>query len=185
MIRLAGRPLIALALDRFRAAGIDRLTIIINETSDDCRQWLHEHAGDFELDLIVRTTPSSYASFQAVIGRLSDAPAVIATVDAIMPVNDFRAFIRAANGVAKDLNALALTEHVDDEDPLWATLDPANGNIRRLGGRHGTHVTAGLYWVPAHRLPQPRISFARLRDYLGWLAALFCRASSTSTEHAT
>ena len=100
MVPLAGRPLIALALDRFRAAGIDQLTIIINETSDDCRQWLREHAGDFELDLIVRTTPSSYASFQTVIGSLSGAPAVIATVDAIMPVNDFRAFTGAANGVA-------------------------------------------------------------------------------------
>jgi len=171
MVPLAGRPLIALALDRFRAAGIDQLTIIINETSDDCRQWLREHAGDFELDLIVRTTPSSYASFQAVIGSLSGAPAVIATVDAIMPVNDFRAFTGAANGVAKDVLALALTEHVDDEDPLWATLDPANGHIRGLGGHHGTHVTAGLYWVPAQRLPQPRVSFARLRDYLGWLVA--------------
>jgi hypothetical protein len=96
---------------------------------------------------------------------------VIATVDAIMPVNDFRAFTGAANGVARDLLALALTEHVDDEDPLWATLDPANGHIRRLGGDHGTHVTAGLYWVPAQRLPQPRVSFARLRDYLGWLVA--------------
>jgi hypothetical protein len=32
-------------------------------------------------------------------------------------------------------------------------------------------VTAGLYWLPAQRPAEPAISFARLRDYLGWLVA--------------
>jgi len=49
-------------------------------------------------------------------------------------------------------------------------LDSANGRIRQLGGSQGTHVTAGLYWLPAQH-PTPRTSFARLRDYLGWLVA--------------
>src|SRR5215472_7780482 len=73
MVPVAGRPLIDLTLDRFRAAGIRRITMIINETSDDCRKWLSGHTGDFDLDLIVRTTPSSYASFQAVVSRLASA----------------------------------------------------------------------------------------------------------------
>jgi hypothetical protein len=58
MVPVAGRPLIDLTLDRFRAVGIRRLTIIINDASDDCLQWLRDHAGDFDLDLIVRATPS-------------------------------------------------------------------------------------------------------------------------------
>src|SRR4029077_15644202 len=70
MVPVAGRPLIDLTLDRFRAVGIRQLTIIINDTSADCRQWPRDHAGDFDLDLIVRTTPSSYASFQTVVSRL-------------------------------------------------------------------------------------------------------------------
>ncbi|MFY9756283.1 MAG: NTP transferase domain-containing protein, partial [Pseudolabrys sp.] len=53
MVPVAGRPLIDLALDRFRAVGIRQLTIIINDTSDDCRQWLLGHAEDFDLDMIV------------------------------------------------------------------------------------------------------------------------------------
>jgi hypothetical protein len=32
-------------------------------------------------------------------------------------------------------------------------------------------VTAGLYWLPAQRPTEPTTSFARLRDYLGWLVA--------------
>jgi NDP-sugar pyrophosphorylase family protein len=171
MVPVAGRPLIDLALDRFRTVGIRRLTIIINETSDDCRQWLREHAGEFDIDLIVRTTPSSYASFQIVAGRLARAPAVITTIDAIMSVSNFYNFVKTAKNIATSSIALGLTDHIDDENPLWATLDAADGRIRQLGGSHGTHVTAGLYWLPAQRLPDPMSNFARLRDYLGWLVA--------------
>ena len=171
MVPVAGRPLIDLALDRFRAVGIRRLTIIINDRSDDCRQWLSDHGGDFDLDIIVRATPSSYASFQLVVDRLARAPAVITTIDAIMPVNDFLTFVKSAIGLAKDAVVLGLTDYVDDENPLWATLDAADGRIRQLGGNVGTHVTAGLYWLPAQRPAEPATGFARLRDYLGWLVA--------------
>src|SRR5258708_23789816 len=171
MVSVAGRRLIDLTLDRFRAVGIRQLTIIINDTSDDCRQWLRDHAGDFDLDLIVRTTPSSYASLQTVVSRLVGAPAVITTIDAVMPVNDFYTFVKSATDFAKNAIALGLTDHVDDENPLWATLDVADGRIRQLGGSHGTHVTAGLYWLPAQPPAAPTTGFARLRDYLGSLAA--------------
>jgi NDP-sugar pyrophosphorylase family protein len=171
MVPVAGRPLIDLTLERFRAAGIQRLTVIINDTSDDCRQWLCDHTADFDLDLIVRTTPSSWASFQVVADRLLGGPAVITTIDAVLPVNDFCTFVRSAAGLATNTVALGLTDHVDDENPLWATLDAVDGRIRQLGGGCGTHVTAGLYWLPAQRPAQSAISFDRLRDYLGWLVA--------------
>jgi NDP-sugar pyrophosphorylase family protein len=170
MVPVGGRPLIQLTLDRFRAAGILRLSVIINEASEDCRTWLRENAGDFDLDLIVRTTPSSYASFRTVADRLRGAPAVITTVDAVMPVADFCVFVRSSAALAGNAVALGLTDHVDDENPLWATLD-ADGVVRRIGGSHGTHVTAGLYWLPERRPAEPTAGFARLRDYLGWLVA--------------
>jgi NDP-sugar pyrophosphorylase family protein len=170
MVPVAGRPLIGLMLERFRAAGIRRLSIIINEASDDCGNWLRDHARDFDLDLIVRTTPSSYASFRTVADRLLGGPAVITTVDAVMPPGDFCEFVDAAAGIADDAVALGVSDHIDDENPLWVTLD-ADGRIRRLGGSNGTHVTAGVYWLPERRPAEPTASFARLRDYLGWLVA--------------
>ncbi len=169
MTTVAGRPLIEHALDRFRAVGIRRATVIINEASDDCRRWLGDHSQDFDLDLIVRTTPSSYASFRLVAARLADSPALITTVDSILPVDDFRRFVRLAAGFPYDAVVLGLTSHVDDDNPLWATLDAADGRILRLGGDNGSHVTAGLYWLPAHELAEPSAGFGRLRDYLKWL----------------
>jgi NDP-sugar pyrophosphorylase family protein len=169
MAPVGGRPLIDHALDRFRAVGIRRVTIIINDASDDCRRWLNDYGQDFDLDVIVRTTPSSYASFQFVAARLAHAPTVITTIDAIMPVDDFRLFVKSAAGFAKDAVVLGLTAHVDDENPLWATLNVADGRIRALGGEGGSHVTAGLYWLPAPRPAEPPTGFPRLRDYLKWL----------------
>jgi NDP-sugar pyrophosphorylase family protein len=171
MVPVAGRPLIDHALDRFRFAGIQRLTVAINDASEDCRQWLDGNAGDIDLDLIVRRTPSSYATFGLVADRLSGAPAVITTVDSVMPVDEFRTFVKSASAFAENAMVLGLTGHVDDENPLWVTLDPSDGRIRELGGANGTHVTAGLYWLPALRPDNPAAGFARLRDYLAWLVA--------------
>jgi NDP-sugar pyrophosphorylase family protein len=171
MVPVGGRPLIDHALDRFRSAGIRHLTIVINEASDDCRHWLKGHARDFDLDMIVRSTPSSYATFRLVADRLADAPAVITTVDTIMPVDQFETFVTSAARLPDDAVVLGVTDHVDDESPLWVTLETSNGRIRHIGGASGSHVTAGLYWLPAKRLAAPAKDFARLRDYLGALVA--------------
>ena len=171
MVEVAGRPLIEHAVDRFCAVGIHRLTIVINDVSDDCKQWLDGHAGNVELDLIVRATPSSYASFRLVADRLAGAPAVITTVDAILANDAFRDFVNAAADFSDEAVVLGLTDHISDERPLWAMLDPADGLIRQLGGDSGSHVTAGLYVLPAQRPIEPAEDFDHLRDYLGWLVA--------------
>jgi choline kinase len=189
MAQIGGRPLIDYALERFRAVGIRRVTIIINDASDDCRQWLDEYGRGFDLDVIVRTTPSSYASFQLVASRLADAPAAITTVDSIMPLDDFQLFVKSAARFPKDAVVLGLTEHVDDENPFWATLEVADGRIRRLGGDVGSHVTAGLYWLPMLRPAEPATGFETISNgwsrntgkYMGSLS----RSCSTSTGRAT
>lgn len=166
MTPIGGRPLIDHALGRFRAAGVRHVTVIINEESDDCRRWLGDHGRDLDLDVIVRTTPSSYASFRLVADRLAGQPALITAVDSIMGPDAFQHFVKAAAGFPEGAFALGLTPHVDDDDPLWADLDE-EGRVRRLGGDSGGHVTAGLYWLPAK--PAASADFGRLRDYLKWL----------------
>jgi NDP-sugar pyrophosphorylase family protein len=168
MTPVGGQPLIGHALDRLRAVGVRRTTVIVNEGSDDCRQWLSGHSRDFDLNLIVRTTPSSYASFQIVAAELAGAPAIITTVDAIMAVDAFQHFVDLSARLPNDAFVLGLTDHVDDENPLWATTD-GDGRVLRLGGDHGEYVTAGVYWLPADRGVEPSARFDRLRDYLKWL----------------
>src|ERR1700734_2957255 len=117
MAPVGGRPLIEHTLDRFRAAGIRRVTVIINEGSDDCWRWLGGHGQDFDLDVIVRTTPSSYASFQLVAARLAVSPALITTVDSILPVDDFRHFVSAAAAFSGGAGVLRPTGPVGGGKP--------------------------------------------------------------------
>ena len=193
MAPVGGRPLIEHTLDRFRAAGIRRVTVIINEGSDDCRRWLGDHGQDFDLDVIVRTTPSSYASFQLVAARLADSPALITTVDSIMPVDDFRHFVRSAAAFPSDAVVLGLTGHVDDDNPLWATLDVSDGRILRARRRwrqprHGRPLlAAGASDRRAcDRLrPAPRLSQMAGRRAPEGLRRRPAAACSTSIARAT
>ena len=168
MTPVGGRPLIEHALNRFRAVGVRQVTVIVNEDSDDCGRWLADHGDRLDLDLIVRTTPSSYASFALVAARLAGSRAVITTVDAIMAPDAFQHFVDSAARFPSDAVVLGLTDHVDDDNPLWATLE-GDGRIRRLGRDRGSHVTAGIYWLPPQRIATSMARFDRLRDYLKWL----------------
>ncbi|HEY2889625.1 MAG TPA: NTP transferase domain-containing protein [Dongiaceae bacterium] len=169
LLPIAGRPLIAHSLERFRDAGIARIAMIINEESPDSRQWLEREGKVFNLDLVIRSTPSSYASFRIVAERLAGQAAVITTVDSIMAAADFRRFLAEAAKAPEGSVVLGLTAHIDDEKPLWARLDRVSGRIRTLGEPNTGLVTAGVYVLPAQRPAEPAGGFARLRDYLAWL----------------
>jgi len=171
LVTVAGRPLLQHVLDNFRAAAIARIAIILNESSPQCVGWLDANARDLAIDLVVKTTASSFESFRIVAARLAGARAVISTVDAWIPNNGFASFVAAAAALPADAWGLGVTTRVDDEKPLWVDLDPASGRVTALGGASGTAVTAGLYALPAAAAVPPDASFARLRDYLGWVVA--------------
>lgn len=169
MLPVAGRPLIDHTLDRFAQAGIARATVLLNTDAGDAADHLRARTASPAVDLVVRTTPSSFASFALVAGLLGEEPAVVSTVDAILPADAFVGFLDAAAARPDGALTLGVTCHVDDEKPLWATLG-ADGRVTALGGTSGTHVTAGLYaW--RRRLPGFDERFERLRDYLGALVA--------------
>lgn len=169
LVRVAGQPMLSHVLNNFREASISRLSVIFNEESAQCADWLRDNGRDFEIDLTIRTTPSSFASFRIVAERLSGSAAVISTVDAWIPNRGFAAFARAVGDCPPDALILGVTDRVDDEKPLWVEFDPLSGRVSALGGSAGDAVTAGLYAIPAGLSFPAGIEFARLRDYLRWV----------------
>lgn len=161
MLPVGGRSLVDHALDRLAGAGIGEVTVLLNDAATDAAEHLRNRPG---VSLLVRTTPSSYASFALVAGSLA-TPAVVTTVDSILPDGGFDAFLTTAAG--RQGLTLGVTCHVDDEKPLWVTLAD-DGCVTALGGDGGTHVTAGFYaWT--RTLPAAGGDHDRLRDYLRWL----------------
>ena len=169
LVPVAGVPLIEGVVRNFLAADIRALTVIVNEDDRDCVEWLVERFPAVDLRGIVRTTASSLESFRRVLAAAPPGPIVVSTVDAWCRPADFARFVDAAARRPADATVLGVTPLVEDEAPLWVTLD-ADGRIRRLGGEDGNAVTAGMYLVPERvRALVPPPHLGRLREFLAWL----------------
>lgn len=169
LVPVAGVPLLEGVIRNFQAAGIEGLTIILNEDERDCVDWLTGRFPELRPRVIVRTTASSLESFSRVLAGAPPGPIVVSTVDAWCRPADFVGFVEAARRRPADAVVLAVTPLVDDEAPLWAVLDD-DGRIRSLGGPTGNVVTAGIYLIPERvRALAPPTDLGRLREFLAWL----------------
>jgi len=55
-----------------------------------------------------------------------DEPFILFTVDVVAGLKTIEDFFRKAQALPDATGVLALTEHIDDEKPLWATVDDTN-----------------------------------------------------------
>src|SRR6266540_1170490 len=128
------------------AAGIDNLAIIFNAREEDCARFVRSRFPGASIEILVKTTASSYESYREITAMFPSGPALISTVDAWCPRADFVEFARKAARAPAEETVLAVTPFVSDEKPLWVRLD-ASGRITQLGAS-GNFVTAGLYAFP-------------------------------------
>jgi len=156
MVPVAGVPLIESTIRNFIAAGVTRLSIIVNEQERECAAWVQTRFPALELRLIVKTTASSLESFREVTREAESGRMLVSTVDAWCRPADFARFVDAARRRPIEATVLAVTPLVEDEKPLGAVLD-ADGRVLSLGGAAPALVTAGMYLVSerARRLEPP------------------------------
>src|SRR5215813_8075849 len=167
LVRVGGVTLLEHMLGNFQAAGITRVAIIFNETEKECARFARERFPDLDLEIVIRTTASSYESYRTIAPLLGAGPALVSTVDVWCTRPDFLAFVEAASA-SPDETVLAATRFVEDERPLWVSFDPT-GRVRHVGGEAGDAVTAGIYVFSERARGLTPPPMPRLRDYLGWL----------------
>jgi NDP-sugar pyrophosphorylase family protein len=170
LVPVAGVALIDGVIGNFRGAGITSLVIIVNEQARACRDWVHSRFPDLDIEVIVKTTPSSLESFREVTRRLGGDRALISTVDTWCRADDFAAFVHAVLRRPADASVLAVTPLVADERPLWVDVGP-DGRVGRIGGSAGTHVTAGMYMLSERARAAVPPPLGSLREFLAWLLA--------------
>jgi NDP-sugar pyrophosphorylase family protein len=171
LIPVAGVPLIEHTIRHFLAARVASITLIVNEESRDVATWARARFPSVALESFVKTTRSSFESFQALMARAAGARTLVSTVDAWCPDEDFSHFVEVAVAYPPETTVLALTPLVADERPLRARVDET-GRVTELGGESGDLVTAGIYLVPAHVRRLAAIAAAsRLREFLAVLVA--------------
>jgi len=169
LVPVEGVPLIEHVIGNLLAAGVDNLAIIFNAREEDCARFVRSRFPAASIEILVKTTASSYESLREITAMLPPGPALVSTVDGWCSRADFVEFARKADETPDEQTVLAVTPFVSDEKPLWVRLD-ADGRIRRIGGGSGDAVTAGIYRFSqrARELAAPA-TVGRLREYLAWL----------------
>src|SRR5258708_38618306 len=71
LTQVAGKALIDYTLDGFEAAGVERVTCIVNEAARAVPEHVAKSGRKLERDWIGQTTPSSMPSFLIVLERLA------------------------------------------------------------------------------------------------------------------
>ncbi|MCC6850494.1 MAG: NDP-sugar synthase [Deltaproteobacteria bacterium] len=147
LIEIAGRPLIARAINALCAAGASRIACIVNAETDQVRDYLRAVAWPVPVDVLQRTTASSAESFLALRPLLSHAPFLLTTVDTICAPSALVALAARGRALSPTASVLGVTTTVDDEKPLWAEMAD-DDRIRSLGDpARARHVTAGVYFL--------------------------------------
>lgn len=174
MVRVAGRPLCHWTADALCAAGATSILLAHNSTGRAIRDSVSSAFAGVRWSFIEADTASSWETFRLVCAALAGEAEgfVVSTVDALIPPSEARRF-SAAIARSKADAALALTEFVDDEKPLWVDVDSA-GRVIAMGedATQRRFVTCGLYYMTretANDLPAPD-SYSSLRAYLTVLA---------------
>jgi NDP-sugar pyrophosphorylase family protein len=148
LVPIAGEPLIGHTLRHFLELGVRRAAIIFNDSEKDCADWVRAHFSALELEILVRSTRSSFESFWRIGRALGPGRHVISTVDTICSRADWRTMFGMKADSEREV-LLGVTSFVHDEKPLWVRTEPGTLKIAELGGSGGDFATAGIYSVGA------------------------------------
>jgi len=146
MVPIAGVPLIESVMGNFRAAGVRSLVVIVTKRS--ARRGVGARRfTDLDVEFIVKTTPSSLASFREVTARRPGGRMLVSTGGRVVPPDRLRRrFVEAASRAARGGDRARRDAVVADESGARSRWTPAAASSV-WAGASGDIVTAGMYLV--------------------------------------
>jgi NDP-sugar pyrophosphorylase family protein len=172
LVRLGGRPIIHHVLDNLFQAGVESVEVLLNgherfDPVEDYLQGLPE--AEQRIRVSRKITRSSFETFSCLLKQMGPPPFVLSTVDSILDRGDLERFLQPESYPPECALALAVTDYVNDEKPLWVEFDPT-GKISCIGEgvSEKKFVTAGIYFV-LKDLAETAVGedFEALRFFLG------------------
>jgi len=146
LIRINGIPLIDRLINVFMHNGAESLRIIVNEQMTDVQEHLRAMKFEIPFHLVVKSTPSSMHSFYEVSRGYEGDEICLTTVDTIFFEQDFSKYIKAFQQEKSD-GLFAVTKYVDDEKPLYVSIDEnmmING-FKDENDANCQYVSGGIY----------------------------------------
>lgn len=147
LVTLNGEPLIGRLLRIFTQNNAESISVIVNEEAKEVRSYLESLAVDCELNVVVKTTPSSMHSFYELSKVMKQGRFCLTTVDTVFREDEFAEFIKIFEELEEYDGLMAVTPFVDDEKPLYVEVDE-DKNIKAFldeSASEGLLVSGGVY----------------------------------------
>ena len=123
LVPVDGIPLIERLIRSYTRCGISEVVYIVNEYSLQVKEFVESQQFAIPVRFVVKTTPSSMHSLFALSPYLSDGQFLLSTVDSIFDERELSALLHYAQSHQSIDGILAVTDFVDDENPLYVDLD--------------------------------------------------------------
>lgn len=159
LVEIGGQPMIvrlARILTEGAPAGM-MLSVIIRPGDDDVAQALRHGLADRDIDLrtVALATPGPVASLAALSDIIdTSVPTALTTVDTVFSAAAWQHLTDTARPLAGRAFVTGTTAFVDDEKPLYVSLEESRGACRRISAfadaptEARQHVSAGVYILP-------------------------------------
>ena len=122
LVELQGVPIIERLIRIFARNGASSINIIVNEQQPETVEFLKNLDAGCEMNIIVKSTPSSMHSMYALSGLLRGEKFCLTTVDTLFHEEEFARYIKTFEEYDGD-GIMAVTDHIDDEKPLYIATD--------------------------------------------------------------
>lgn len=174
MVELSpGLTMLERLLQIFRLCGTERIRIIINTHTPRLKAYIDTLAATYPIETVCRTTSGSLESLMELHLDPSE-PWIVTTADTVFPAHLFSAMVDrfAADPDADAL--MGLTPYIDDEKPLYATVDTAadivTGYYDQTPADTSTiYASGGIYCLRPMALAAlarcRELGFTRMRQY--------------------
>lgn len=122
LVEINGVPIIERLIRIFVRNGASSISIIVNEQQPETVEFLKNIDAECEINVVVKSTPSSMHSMHALSDLLRGEKFCLTTVDTLFHEEEFSQYIKAfeeydGNGM------MAVTDYIDDEKPLYVATD--------------------------------------------------------------
>jgi NDP-sugar pyrophosphorylase family protein len=145
----------------------------VNEYSLEVKRFVEEKNFSIPVSFVVKTTPSSMHSLFALAPYLAGDQFLLSTVDSIFNEQELVRFLDYGKSNPTLDGLLAVTNFIDDENPLYVACDASSRVLGFSKTEHSPWVTGGLYLFSPRIFQEMDVVLGRrierLRNFLGHL----------------
>ncbi len=172
LAELNGEPLIKRFLDLANDYKAEKISIIVNEESPELLEYIEKYQSKSEILLKVKSTPSSLHSFYEIAEFSGTESIMLFTIDTVFDRKEFDAFYKTAEITEYD-GVWGITAHVDDESPLYVSLNEDDVVTDFHDSGDFDYVTGGFYYMKPtlhkHLKTAVESGISRMRNFQRYL----------------